>query len=476
MSDEEIEARLRRLFAAERASAAETEAVERVGDFAAAVASSATTERVRRPGRLVAAAVALALVSAGVVAITLAMRSGAPGRGAPGTAGAPAPTGSPRSVVIASALPAISPSVPSTASLVLRQVRMIDDLHGWALNDPLKGAGDVSPVVLVTGDGGHSWTDVTPPPVARRGVAATDLVTMTARSSADAWIVAAGMVTSLEAANTPGVGIFHTTDGGRSWTRSTVGHGTGAVTVVTAQVAYYVEHDREVLGSDAETLWQTTDAGATWRFVSGPGAGSGIPLACDKSDAGWRDPENGWIGGGCPFGGILFDVTHDGGVHWAVQRFVVPPGVDATGKGFSIDQPVFLTAKDGYADAIQVVPESTNPFYGSTSYLCATHDGGTTWTCSVAPPTAGLVEVVDTGYAVVILSDGTIESSRDDGRDWTAVGRPSPLSGRSDFVPQFLDRDTGFVLVFPPGINVSGVVGASILYRTTDGGRTLKLP
>ena len=464
MSDEEIEARLRRLFAAERASAVETEAAERVGDVAAVVASSTMTARVRRPGRVAAAAVAIALASAGVVAVTLAMRSGAPGRGTPGTAGSPAPTGSPPSVVIASALPATSPSVPPAPGLALRQVRMIDALHGWALNDPLRGAGDVSPVLLVTADGGHSWTDVTPPPVTRRGMAATDLVTLTAPSSADAWLVAAGMVTSIDAATNPGVGIFHTKDGGRTWTHATVGHGTGEVSVVTAQVAYYMEHDREVPGSDAVTLWHTTDAGATWRLVSRSGAGSGVPLACDKSDAGWRDPANGWIGGDCAFGGIVFDVTHDGGAHWTVQRFVVPPGVAATGIGFSIDQPVFFGTKDGYADATQLTARSM------TSYLCVTHDGGTTWTCSVAPRGLGAIEVVDTGYDVAFFTDGSIASSRDDGQDWTTLGRPGPFALSATFVPQFLDRTTGFVLVFPSAQE------PGILYRTTDGGRTLTLP
>lgn len=338
---------------------------------------------------------------------------------------------------------------------------MVDALHGFALQEAFDPAVSDPAAILVTEDGGRSWGDITPPG-ARSGA---HLLALVASDRLHVWAFHPG-----SSPNDPGAGVYRSTDAGQTWQLapvSDVGEDT-RLSFVDDRVGY-LAGAASAAGSEGVTLYRTTDAGASWQPVSDSANnshdGTGIPIGCLKSAIGWRDAQTGFIGKSCygPGSGLL--ATHDGGVHWSPQSIPLPPNRPQGAGDITIGQPVFFGSRTGYLDAHAF----TASLSAELSYLFATHDGGATWSYAQAPATAYDVLAIDSQHDLTILSDGTIETSSDDGHHWTRGAHHPELARQGiPFLPQFPDPQNGFFLVpsFAPS-------SPAPLYVTDDGGRTL---
>jgi len=191
---------------------------------------------------------------------------------------------------------------------------MVDDWQGYAL----AGADTDHYRLLRTDDGGHTWTDATPPGIHPSAVLADN-----------------GEVIVAAARRTGVFVVERSADGGRSWTASSPfrdahGGGIGAPQRIDARHLVVAIGEGAAAGSEAQALYASDDGGARWRFVSRtdttgrrPGA---LPFGCDKDGVGFATPLRGWAGGYCAGGKPFFFRTGDGGRTW---RRAALPGLAA---------------------------------------------------------------------------------------------------------------------------------------------------
>jgi len=143
-----------------------------------------------------------------------------------------------------------------------------DDDHGIALSDPVDG----KLFVLVTDDGGKTWTRAQPEhaPAMLTGEAAfaASGTCLIVQGSSNVWIGTGGAATAR---------VFHSTDRGRSWSvaETPVHAGTAASGIFS--VAFADAKNGVAVGGDytkpkqpSDNVAITTDGGATWRLAHGP--------------------------------------------------------------------------------------------------------------------------------------------------------------------------------------------------------------
>ena len=148
------------------------------------------------------------------------------------------------------------------------------------------------PLVLITKDGGATWSDATPD-------GATGALQALSMSDADhAWI--AGLDGQL----------WTTDDGGATWTRRAVGSYDGQLSAATADgmVGW--------TGGSAGRIWHTPDGGVTWTRQT-----TGLPVRSQIIEVACTDAEHAWAVALAAAGGRLVSrvlTTADGGATWRI--------------------------------------------------------------------------------------------------------------------------------------------------------------
>lgn len=248
--------------------------------------------------------------------------------------------------------------------------------------------------------------------------------------------------------------IFHTADGGETWTEQDSGMISGMLSNVFftgAQTGY-------VVGQDFDTgyplILRTTDGGKTWSKATMPdvhGTLDGITFTAEG--VGWSS-------------GIEFDnfqsllLRTDDGVNWTVQ----PHPAVAEG---NISDVTFSTPATGFAVG-RTYPTSADDT--SQAFALQTTDGGDTWTEMALPVGEGeLTDIVfadsNTGWIVGGADKAFILKTTDGGQSWTATESPPGTLATSAF---FTSPTEGFVAVNQQ----EGDTWTGTLYQTTDGGKT----
>lgn len=281
----------------------------------------------------------------------------------------------------------------------------------------LAAVGAASALALVP-DGDQGWYWQMPQP-------SRDLQTLydvAMPSSTQAWAVGEGGR------------IFHSADGGASWSPQASG-----TTAELWSVEFTDDHDGWVLGG---VLLRTTDDGATWTKVTP----TGVKGLSSLSVVG---PNECWLG---TRSGLLLH-TVDGGVTWQTRR------LSATGR-LSVD---FVDAAHGWA-------------MGTRGRLWRTRDGGTTWKLvNSSLPSGGWFLRLDFtdqdhGWLEQDARKTVIWTTSDAGATWrrvlTSRGEYSggPLFAVDSSHAWFAEQD------YPDTPFDAGRV--SYLRRTTDGGAT----
>lgn len=139
-----------------------------------------------------------------------------------------------------------------------------DAQHGIAFSDPVNGH-----LVIVRTEDGEEWTavpaDSIPPALAGEVGFAASGTAVTVADTADAWIGTGGGATAR---------IYHSADGGRSWTVSATplpaGSTSGIYSIAFRDPLHGVAvgGDYAMPGSTAENVLGTSDGGRTWSIIA----------------------------------------------------------------------------------------------------------------------------------------------------------------------------------------------------------------
>jgi len=174
-----------------------------------------------------------------------------------------------------------------------------DARHGMVLGDPVDGAFSI----FTTDDGGENWTRKTgPAAVANEGAFAASNTCLTVRGKQEAWFGSGGV---------GGARVFHTKDGGRTWTISASGirndsasAGIFSVAFMNGKTGIAVGGDYAKDKEDRLNAARSDSAGATWGAATGP---KGF-----RSAVAYVPKRKLWIAAGTSGS----DVSTDGGKTW----------------------------------------------------------------------------------------------------------------------------------------------------------------
>lgn len=337
------------------------------------------------------------------------------------------------------------------ANSQIRDMDLVSAQVGWVL---------MGKRLLLTSDGGDSWEEVRPD----LGEA---VILDAAFIDADTGWVAALRVS---ADFTQEVILYHTTDGGVTWSAAVLpdplpGVASAYMDFSDAHTAWVVLKMESGSSFSLGELFLTRDGGHTWEKRSVP---LGEPLV-------FTDEQHGWMVGG-PAGNQVYQ-TQDGGSTWQPVEL---PGL-GDGRVF-IGQPVFATPQNG------VLPVTR--WSGPTSQLViyATENGGDIWQA-----------VQEIELPPGFEPGGVLPFSLQDGQWWSALPDSSDLFssielGRSPAALSavglppgvisldFVTGENGWALVWEGGCSGDKIPGdqpdpapftcsqGTRLFRTVDGG------
>jgi photosystem II stability/assembly factor-like uncharacterized protein len=295
-------------------------------------------------------------------------------------------------------------------------------------------------------------------------------------------------VESLSVGSSFGARLWSTIDGGRSWQVGTLLpvpplwqpiqpdlQGVGYTLDFTSPSNGYLDVSTTVQPGAPELLtglWHTRDGGRSWTEVGG----THVPLnglevsASSVCGVGYlavtfANPERGWIANPCGKGPPMWE-THDGGATWRPIRLATPPGGWGRGVAPMPAQPA-LTSSGAVIDQVTtgvgaLVVEEINAD-GSWRYLGRLRTGG------IGLPAT--LDVIDATHFVLPASDG-IWVSDDAAKTWHFVSSGIDLAGLGS-MSLFLNGSqqiTGIVLA--ESDSGTGSDPTAVALRTTDGGRS----
>lgn len=424
----------------------------------------ALERRRRRPKVRVGPAPALAAVMAAVVVVAVGLIVGLrPGGllGVPGASAPPAASPQPSSLS-----PSASPSPTSGTSPAPTPLPPGPDVQAGGLTDPLHGWAVVDHRLWVTGDGGSTWRDVTPP----GGLATANADYVLGVDFADAqhgWVASNEAFTSGSDPSYGRVDIWRTTDGGQTWAKAQLPK---AVFNQFGEIMPQVQLDfldpghgfaflsgNGAKGRNDSDLFWTTDGGMTWSPDRPTGTGNvGIEGSVGFATATDGVIVNAWHGAGIV-------VTHDGGRTW-IDATLAPPA--ASGMQLFFAQPVFF---DGHSGLVSIDFQSDT---SSVTHVYRTSDAGSSWTLAATPPTGvSAISFLDPQRWIGITGSEVVRTG-DGGQTWLRSPAVGPPGSPESFL--MTDAQHGSVLV---GMNVcltfkSNCSSRTGLYATVDGGST----
>jgi len=277
-----------------------------------------------------------------------------------------------------------------------------------------------------------------------------------------------------------GVPLFRTADGGAHWQRMAIPPQAGQVALqyfLDAREGWIIAYLNEATPGFAG-VFHTTDGGQSWtetaRLDVNQDFSHGLSGGSLQGNLAFLDSSNGWMTpasysgtGITPVPAYLY-VTHDGGKTWGVQEFAVPAAVGMNTSTASFVPPDFVNDREGVVLVTQEsVPNGPGaPTIGAT-YAYTTSDGGAHWS---APQK---VVIPGNGYGHLVLFDARtwltfnasqIERTTDGGVHWeTLAGGLPPNTYATEL--DFQDVNHGWLAAV-----ISSARPTLAFYRTSDGG------
>ena len=345
--------------------------------------------------------------------------------------------------------PAAPAHLSAGTKIQLDEIRMITQVEGWGISGGL---------LLKTADGGNTWREVTPV------VAQADAINGAFLDGQTAWLVfsTSGQINNL-------VVIYHTTDGGLTWTYNkggpiytqVVGDTTWAIFAALDASNIWMMIRGVYMGAGTHynhELFQTTDGGATWTSQDGEISDDYTGMVFADPNFGIRTLQTaGFYGPGAP----TYDATLDGGVTWQSRELPPPPGTPDLFNNYpycETYQPVLLSTQS--IRLLMGCFDYNTPPVQFTSYIYSSQDGGSTWTTVHLP--AKVIANQDTLFFFddnnALLLGKDIYRSIDGGQTWTYI---QSVSWEAQLT--FMDPLHGWA--------TGGSTGEKALVMTIDGGK-----
>ena len=367
-------------------------------------------------------------------------------------------TSRPTKTPIATQTPAPTPLPP----VHLTQIKMVDSSQGWGWTT----RDGLSYQLLRTSDGALHWQDVSP----RGNYTYSSSFFLDDRH---AWL-------SFSDPNTGAAGLLRTVDGGLSWVNlpgSEISQNTWLQ--FSSPEVGIAETAGMGAGSAYLNYYQTQDGGATWKPVPilapNPDQPEGTVHLCNIcGDTLYYDSARLIIAYGDmasePVGFLRLSVSVDLGKHWQELKIALPEKY-AAGSVMPFS-PTFF-GSDGVMpiNLSKSNPDGTPGLSALVMYM--THDGGLSWQAAPALLESDRIQV----DAVQVLSPKVafvrcgrnLCATQDGAQTWQKL--PDNLNfdqsaGGPDYISQytFIDAMNGWA--------ISGESGSSLLWHTTDGGKT----
>jgi photosystem II stability/assembly factor-like uncharacterized protein len=339
--------------------------------------------------------------------------------------------------------PAIDAPLVEAPALV--EIHFLNELDGWGVTETQ---------IVRTNDGGITWYNVTPPDLTETGSTVETFIL----DNQHAW------VQKPDFNNFPNNGLlYHTTDGGLTWTISSTPFSGGDLSFIDVNNGWMLADLGVGAGSNAIAVFQTRDGGATWTqtYTNDPNlsnAGDSLPLGGIKSGLTPLNMQTAWVSGVTYASGTVYLFrTDDGGHTWTPVTLELPAGAENFELGIDKDQMQFVSATDGFL-AVRMSGEATQ----TAVYI--TNDAGNTWTLTpTLIPNAGASEFLSAQEAIIYNGE-QFYVTHDAARTWNTVS-PNIVFGDSFANMDFVNPNTGWVITVDPANHRS-------LNRTTDGGAT----
>jgi photosystem II stability/assembly factor-like uncharacterized protein len=329
--------------------------------------------------------------------------------------------------------------LPTVAAPSIQSLDMLDANNGWALTDTS---------VIRTSNGGANWYNATPAGLS--GVPTSSFFL----DAATGWVAVMG--------TDPAHGtLYHTSDGGVTWTSATVPFGGGSLKFFDPLHGWELIGLNAGMSHEAVAVFRSSDGGATWSqaIIDDPtvaGYSDSLPLVGDKNGITALDASHAWVTGAQPSSDFIYIyATQDGGTTWAHQNLSLPTGY--SGAMTSASLPVFFSASEAVLPVLMFANTNGTDFYVSI-------DGGQTWSATKPVAQGGFLAVATATDFFVWDGAAPLNVSHDAGATWSTV-TPN-INVKDNMVSmQFVNATTGWTLT-------SDASNHHTLYKTFDGGAT----
>ena len=362
------------------------------------------------------------------------------------------PTASSTSTPPAELPPTPYPDTPAPAAIDaplveapgLVTIHFLNELDGWGVTETQ---------IVRTNDGGITWYNITPQEITEAGYK----VNLSILNNDTVW------AQSPDFANYPNSGfLFHTSNGGLTWTKTSTPFSTADITFLDDNNGWALADLGAGAGSNAVAVYQTTDAGASWKqtYINDPNdanAKDSLPLGGIKNGLTPLNMQTAWVTGVTYSSGSAYLYrTDNAGVDWALVTSLPLPAEAQTAE-LGSDQIEFVTAQDAFMTVHVAGADLKTAVYVS-------HDSGNTWSLT---PT-----LIPNGRAADFVSatDGVIYNgeqfyvTHDAARTWSIIP-PNVAFGDTFTMMDFVNAFSGWVITLD-------AANQRALYRTTDGGAT----
>ena len=344
-------------------------------------------------------------------------------------------TGTPAPASTAPSLPAL----PVAASPSIQSLAMLDPDNGWALTDT---------GVVRTTDGGSSWYNATPSGL--NGAPSNPFFL----DASTGWLAANS--------DNPTTGtLYHTNDGGASWSATTVPFGGGSLHFIDAMHGWDLVGLNAGMSHQAVGIFRTSDGGMTWSriFINDPsvaGYTNSLPLVGDKNGITYLDSKHAWVTGTQPSSDFIYVyASQDGGITWAHQDLAIPAGYSGAMTGANL--PVFFGSNEAVLPVLLFANNNGTDFYVS-------HDAGQTWSSTTPVGQGGFLSAATANDFFVWDGSAPLNVSHDAGASWSTV-TPNVNIKDNMVSMQFINASTGWALT-------SDANNHRMLYKSVDGGAT----
>ncbi len=339
----------------------------------------------------------------------------------------------------------------TTDTISFTGIRMLDQSNGWALT---------SSTILKTSDGGVHWKNVTPTNITLSPTAKGDFM-----SDTYAWVVNTSQNNTLS--------VLHTSDGGQTWGNTTIADANGVILDMphflnTQEGWLEIAPGGSGAGSEPVDIFHTIDGGQSWsKIASSEQSTSGLPRGGLKSGLSFKDAQNGWATGtDAATNRIWLYATHDGGKTWqpvTSASFSHLPdwgGTQNTTFFYRTTPPVFF-GNNGFLP-VQVDGQIDQHTQVRGLILYSTANGGQAWGAP-APGIDAVAKFMTNDLYIFDLqhawasdeNSGACYATIDSGKTWQNIGIVGQVSALS-----FVSPSNGWA------------IGGNILRHTSDGGKT----